>query len=77
MKRYSYILLPLVLLGYLAFIAVRSYDSVESGQISMLRYVLTLCGTFAVLVALVLVLRRRNKLRREREEDIEKTENNK
>ena len=77
MKLQHYIYLPLILVVYIAFMAYITYDGVEGGEISLTSYLLTHLGTLCVIIALFFVLKRRDKLRNEREEDIKKNQKNK
>ncbi len=69
--------LPLILLIYLVVMACISYGGIERGEISLTMYILTILSSLCVIVALYYVIKRRDKLRREREDDIKKNQNNK
>ncbi len=70
MKSKRTIIMPIVLAIYLAVMSYIGYGGVERGEMPMLQYVLTVLGSAVVVEALYFVLRRREKLRREREEDM-------
>ena len=64
--------LPAILLIYLAVMACFGYKGVESGETSVTTYVLTIAVTLALIVTLHFFLKKREKLRRERLDDINK-----
>ena len=67
--------LPVVLLIYLAVMAYIGWVSLKAGQLTLTEYLLILFGTLACIILLHFSLKRRERLRREREEDIRKNDN--
>ena len=67
--------LPVVLLIYLAVMAYIGWGSLKAGQLTLTEYLLILFGTLACIILLHVSLKRRERLRREREEDIRKNDN--
>lgn len=72
MKLRRSILIPLVLLAYLAVMAVIGYRQLSTGQMSPTEYYGVIVITLVVIALLHLSLRRRERLRREREDDIKR-----
>ena len=71
MRKYKYIWLPALLAIYFAFMTVYfGLDLLRAGE--TLRFWGTIIAEMAVLIALVFFLKKREKLRTEREKDIEK-----
>lgn len=68
-------LIPAVLLVYLVAMAYMGLPGLRSGQTSLLAYILTILATLVVIIVLHFVLRRRERLRRERTDDISSSEN--
>ncbi|MGM9860216.1 MAG: hypothetical protein ACI31C_05605 [Muribaculaceae bacterium] len=66
-----HIVIPAALMVYLVIMAVYSYDSWAQGQLSSLQYFGTIGVTLAVIIVLSWSLRRRDRLRRERQQDLE------
>lgn len=59
--------LPIILLIYLIIMACMGYKGVQTGETSMLTYVLTIIVTLALIITLHFFLKRREKYREERE----------
>ncbi len=72
MKSKRHIIIPALLLVYLGIVAFFSYENVQTGEVSMNEYILTIVGTLLIIVVLFFVLRRRDKLRQERLNDLNK-----
>lgn len=68
--------LPAVLAIYLAVMAYIGLDGLRTGQTSLTFYIIVLVICVAVLAGLHFNLKKREKLRREREQDIENTNEN-
>ena len=66
-----HVVIPAALLVYLVIMAVYAYDSWAAGQMSSLQYFGTIGMTVAIIVVLSWSLRRRDRLRRERNKDLE------
>lgn len=62
-------LIPLLLVIYLAVMSYIGWGAYKSGQFSPAYYFGTIAGTLLVIVLLHFSLKRREKLRREREQD--------
>ena len=73
MKRST--VLPLILLIYLAGMAWISLKGVKSGETSYTTYFLTIAVTLALIVTLHFFLKRCEKLREEREKDMNERQN--
>lgn len=69
--------IPLILAGYLAVMAYMGYDGYVSGETSALTYFGTIAVTLCLLVLLHFNLKRRERLRRERLQDIERAKETK
>jgi membrane protein implicated in regulation of membrane protease activity len=69
------ILVPAVLLVYLAVMAYIGLDGLKSGQTPLWQYVITIIASLIIIVALHFVLKKRQRLAQERTEDIENTNN--
>ncbi|MDE6341751.1 MAG: hypothetical protein K2K93_05495 [Muribaculaceae bacterium] len=75
MRKYKYIWLPAILAVYFIFMTLQfGVDLLRSGN--TLRFWLTAGAEVAVLIALSFFLRKRERLRTEREDDIRDSENN-
>ena len=73
MRKYKYIWLPALLALYFCFMTVYfGLDLLRSGE--TLRFWATIGAESAVLIALVFFLKKRERLRMEREKDIAETE---
>ena len=77
----KHILIPSLLAIYLAFMAYMGLDGLRSGQIPPLQYFATIAITLGIIILLYFILKKRERLRNERLEDIarreeEKRENN-
>ncbi len=66
------IIIPLVLLIYLAIMCYIGYGGYRSGEFSTLYYYGVIAGSLLVIVLLHFSLKRRERLRKEREDDIKK-----
>lgn len=64
------IIIPLVLLIYLAVMSYIGYDGYASGEFSALYYYGVIAGSLFVIILLHFSLKRRERLRKEREDDI-------
>lgn len=69
--------IPVVLAIYLAVMAYIGYPEYASGNMSALYYFGVIAATVVILVLLHFNLKRRERLRRERIEDIERNKNSK
>lgn len=76
MKAKRSIIIPLVLLVYLAVMATIGWDEYAAGRSSALYYFGTIAVTLIIIVLLHFNLRRRERLRRERLDDIARNERN-
>lgn len=65
-KKSTYI--PAILLIYLAVMSVIGYKGLSTGQTSPLQYYCTIAATLAIIVLLHFFIKKRERLRREREE---------
>ncbi|MBO5267201.1 MAG: hypothetical protein J6B13_00370 [Muribaculaceae bacterium] len=77
MKIHRSTLIPAILLVYLAVMAWLGLDGLRSGQTSVPAYVATIIVTLAVIVLLHFFLRKRERLRRERFDDINRNQTQK
>lgn len=75
MKVPRYVIAPTALVVYLAGMAWWCYPATERGQLSKSQFWATVAVTGAVIIALFFIGRRRDKLRRERLDDIENNSN--
>ncbi len=66
-----HIVIPAALLVHLVIMAIYAYDSWAEGQMSSLQYFGTIGVTLAVIIVLSWSLRRRDRLRRKRQQDLE------
>ena len=69
------IIIPLVLLIYLAIMCYIGYGGYRSGEFSALYYYGVIAGSLLVIILLHFSLKRRERLRKKREDDIMKTAN--
>lgn len=69
-------LVPVILLVYLAVMSCFGWKQFASGQMPWYEYFGIIAVTLAVIVMLHFNMKRRERLRAEREEDIRKTEEN-
>lgn len=76
MKLKKSTLLPLVLLVYLAVMSYIGYPGYVSGDFSPVYYFGVIAATLIVILLLHLSLKRRERLRRERENDIKRSSGN-
>lgn len=74
MKLKRSVLIPAALLVYLAVLAVPGYSRYADGEMVAVEYFGILAVSVAAIVALHFTLRRRERLRAEREEDIRRSE---
>ncbi len=72
MKYSRAIIVPALLLVYLAVMAYIGLDGVRSGQTSLVAYIATIAVSLGVIVLLHFFLKKRERLRRERLDDIRK-----
>ncbi len=72
MKLQRSTVLPLVLLAYLGVMAYIGYDGYATGETSAVMYFGTIVLTIVIIVLLHFNLKRRERLRRERENDLSK-----
>ncbi|MBJ2189168.1 MAG: hypothetical protein HFJ87_10425 [Muribaculaceae bacterium] len=70
MKYSRAIIVPALLLVYLAVMAYLGLDGLRSGQTSLAAYVATIVVSLGVIVLLHFFLKKRERLRRERMEDL-------
>lgn len=75
MKVKRSILIPIVLLAYLAVMSTMGWKQYQSGQIGALYFYGVVCSTLVVIVLLHFSLKRRERLRRERLDDISRQAN--
>lgn len=74
MRKYKYIWLPALLAIYFIFMTIYfGLDLLRSGE--NIRFFATIGAETAVLIALVFFLKKREKLRNEREQDLKKNTN--
>lgn len=76
MKAPRSIVIPAVLTVYLAVMAVMGYGNYASGGMSATEYYGIIALTLVIIVLLHFSLKRRDRLRRERREDIRRQEEN-
>ncbi len=74
MKLTRPIVIPAVLLAYLAVLAYIGFGDFASGRTSPLQYFGTIALTLVIIVLLHFSLKRRERLRRERQSDLTKNE---
>lgn len=71
MKRIPrHILIPAILLVYLAVMAILGLDGLRSGATTPTQYVLTIIVTLAIIVLLYFFIKKRDQLRQERLRDL-------
>ena len=70
MKYSRAIVVPALLLVYLAVMAYLGLDGLRSGQTSLAAYVATIVVSLGVIILLHFFLKKRERLRRERMEDL-------
>ena len=70
MKYSRAIIVPALLLVYLAVMAYLGLDGLRSGQTSLAAYVATIVVSLGVTILLHFLLKKRERLRRERMEDL-------
>lgn len=71
MKLNRPVVIPCILLIYLAVMAYMGLEGLRNGQTSLLQYIATIVVTLGVIVLLHFFLRKRERLRRNRNNDIE------
>lgn len=76
MKLNRSIIIPLILLIYLGVLAGLGYKSYAGGEMSAFQYFGTILATIVIIICLHFNLKRRERLRRERKEDIERNNRN-
>ena len=67
------VVIPLILLVYLAVMAFLGLDGLRTGQTSLFQYVATIVITLGIIVLLHFYLKKRERLRRQRLNDIKKS----
>lgn len=72
MKLSRPIVIPCILLVYLAVMAYMGLDGLRTGQTSLFQYIATIVVTLGVIILLHFFLRKRERLHKERKNDIEK-----
>lgn len=70
MKLTRPITIPLILLIYLGVMAYLGLEGLKTGQTSLLTYTLTIIVTLGIIIALHFFLKKREKLRKERLDDL-------
>ena len=73
MKLTRPVVIPLILLVYLAVMAFLGLDGLRTGQTSLFQYVATIVITLGIIVLLHFYLKKRERLRRQRLNDIQKS----
>lgn len=73
MKLTRPVVIPLILLIYLAVMAFLGLDGLRTGQTSLFQYVATIVITLGIIVLLHFYLKKRERLRRQRLNDIKKS----
>lgn len=69
------VILPLALVAYLGAMSYVGYSGYASGEFSAMRYYGVIAVSFAVIVLLYFSLKRKEKLRKEREDDMKNNRN--
>ncbi|MBR5550513.1 MAG: hypothetical protein IKV83_01155 [Muribaculaceae bacterium] len=70
------VVIPLALLAYLGIMSCIGYDGYASGEFSALYYFGVIAVSLLVIILLHFSLKRRERLRREREDDIKRNSTN-
>jgi hypothetical protein len=70
------VVIPLALLAYLGIMSYIGYDGYASGEFSVLYYFGVIAVSLLVIILLHFSLKRRERLRREREDDIKRNSTN-
>ena len=70
------VVIPLALLAYLGIMSYIGYDGYASGEFSALYYFGVIAVSLLVIILLHISLKRRERLRREREDDIKRNSTN-
>ena len=73
MKLTRPVVIPLILLVYLAVMAFLGLDGLRTGQTSLFQYVTTIVITLGIIVFAAFYLKKRERLRRQRLNDIKKS----
>lgn len=73
MKLTRPVVIPLILLVYLAVMACLGLDGLRTGQTSLFQYVATIVITLGIIVLLHFYLKKRERLRRQILNDIKKS----
>lgn len=69
------VFIPAVLAVYLAIMAFIGLEGLRSGQTSLVQYIGTIVITAGIIILLHFHLKKRERLRRERQNDIERNQN--
>lgn len=78
MKRLQrHVIIPLLLAIYLLVMAILGIDGLRSGATSPMQYAATIVITVGILILLYFFLKKRDRLRRERLDDIQRNKQNK
>ena len=67
-------IIPLILLAYLGIMSYIGYPGYASGEFSATRYFGVIFGSLLIIILLFFSLKRKEKLRKERENDIKNSE---
>lgn len=73
MKLTRPVVIPLILIIYLAVMAYLGLDGLRTGQTSLFQYVATIVITLGIIILLHFYLKKRERLRRQRLNDIKKS----
>ena len=76
MKKKKSTINPLALLAYLGVMSYIGYSGYVSGEFSAIRYFGVIAISFLIIVLLFFSLKRKERLRKEREDDIENNTKN-
>lgn len=68
------VILPLALVAYLGAMSYVGYSGYASGEFSPIRYYGVIAVSFIVIILLYFSLKRKEKLRKEREDDMNKNQ---
>ena len=75
MKKNKTIIIPLALLAYLGIMSYVGYQGYASGEFSAMKYFGVIAVSFIIIVLLFFSLKRKERLRKEREDDIKNSQN--
>lgn len=67
-----HILIPAILLVYLAIMAILGLDGLRTGATTLTQYILTIAVTLGIIVLLYFFIKKRDRLREERLRDLAK-----